>query len=298
MKSDKKILLAFILNLFFAVFEVLGGVFTGSVAILSDALHDLGDAASIGISFFLEKKSKKQPSKTHTYGYARYSVLGSVITGSILLFGSVAIICSAVNRLVNPIPIRYDGMIVLAVIGAAVNFCAAFFTRGGSSLNQRAVNLHMLEDVFGWIVVLIGAVFMHFTHINALDAVLSIGVAVFILICAVKNLKAALDLFLVKTPRGICVDRLRDDLLSVEGVSDVHHLHVWSLDGEKSYATLHIVTDGDLVSVKKKVRAKLYESNIFHATVETESPDEICTEKHCRADVVCACASHSHHHHG
>ena len=122
MRSDKKILVAFILNLAFSVFEFIGGIFTGSVAILSDSVHDLGDAASIGASYFFEKKSKRQPDQKYTYGYARYSVLGSMITTLILLIGSIFVIYNAVNRIIDPTEINYDGMIIFAIFGVLVNF--------------------------------------------------------------------------------------------------------------------------------------------------------------------------------
>ena len=102
MRSDKNILIAFVLNLAFSVFELIGGLFTNSVAIMSDALHDIGDAASIGISYFLEKKSKRQPDDVYTYGYLRYSVIGSVITVLILLTGSVLVVINAVGRIFEP----------------------------------------------------------------------------------------------------------------------------------------------------------------------------------------------------
>ncbi|MBR5246131.1 MAG: cation transporter, partial [Clostridia bacterium] len=175
MRTEKNILIAFILNLSFSIFEIIGGFFTGSVAIVSDAIHDMGDAASIGISYFLEKKSKKQPDETYTYGYARFSVIGSVITTLILLFGSVMVIYNAVMRIFNPVEINYNGMIIFAVVGAVVNFIAAYFTKDGDSLNQKAVNLHMLEDVLGWIVVLIGAIIMRFTDISIIDPIMSIA---------------------------------------------------------------------------------------------------------------------------
>jgi cobalt-zinc-cadmium efflux system protein len=150
MKTEKNILLAFLLNLAFSLFEFLGGIFTGSVAILSDAVHDIGDAVSIGVSFFLERKAKRLPDATYTYGYARYSVLGGIITTLILLIGSLAVIYNAVNRLFHPTEIHYNGMILFAIVGVLVNFFAALLTREGNSLNQKAVNLHMLEDVLGW----------------------------------------------------------------------------------------------------------------------------------------------------
>ena len=117
MKTQRNILIAFLLNFAFSVFEFIGGIFTGSVAILSDAVHDIGDAASIGASYFLEKKSKKQPDEAYTYGYARYSVIGSVITTLILLAGSALVIYHAVERILEPVAINYNGMILFAVLG-------------------------------------------------------------------------------------------------------------------------------------------------------------------------------------
>ena len=295
--SAAHILTAFLLNLFFSVFELIGGILTGSVAILSDALHDLGDAAGIGLSFFLERKSRKQPDATHTYGYARYSVLGGLITTVILLAGSCLVIYNAILRLLNPTPIHYNGMLIFAVVGVAVNLAAALFTRHGDSLNQRAVNLHMLEDVLGWIVVLIGAVVMRFTDWVFLDPLMSVGVAVFILIHALKNLKEILDLFLEKTPDGVAVEELSHHLTALAGVVSIHHVHIRSLDGNRHYATLHAVIDGDPAAAKAAIRAELAEHGITHATIETETPDEVCGEVECRVGSNGeSCGGHHHHH--
>ena len=297
MKTEKNILIAFILNLSFSIFEIIGGIFTGSVAILSDAVHDVGDAASIGISYFLERKSKKQPDASYTYGYARYSVIGGVITTMILLVGSVLVVYNAIHRLISPTEINYDGMIILAVIGVIVNFGAAFLTREGDSLNQKAVNLHMLEDTLGWAVVLIGAVVMRFTDIKIIDPLLSIGVAVFIFINAFKNLKEATEIFLEKTPHEVDIEELKEHILAVEGVSDAHHIHVWSMDGQRNYATMHVVAEGDCHEIKKKIREELKEHGICHATLELEAPDEHCHEKDCHVEIS-ASSGHHHHHHG
>lgn len=294
MKTQRNILIAFVLNLSFSVFEFFGGIFTGSVAIVSDAIHDLGDALSIGVSYFLEKKSKKQPDEIYTFGYVRYSVIGSVITTVILLFGSVAVIYNAVERIFNPTAINYKGMIVFAVVGAVVNFVAAYFTREGDSLNQKAVNLHMLEDVLGWLVVLIGAVVMHFTDFAIIDPIMSIGVAVFIFINALKNIKEVTELFLQKIPAGVSVDEIRKHVLEIDGVTDVHHIHVWSMDGFSNYATMHIVTDEDPEKIKHEVRHELGHHGISHVTLETEKSDETCEEINC---TVTEREGHSHHHH-
>ena len=295
MQTDKNILIAFMLNFAFSVFEFIGGIFTGSVAIVSDAVHDMGDAASIGISYFLEKKSKKQPDEKYTYGYTRYSVLGSVITTVILLFGSVLVIFNAVNRIIEPTEINYNGMIIFAIIGTSINFAAAFLTRDGKSLNQKAVNLHMIEDVLGWVVVLLGAIVMRFTDFALIDPIMSIGVAVFILVHAIKNLKEAIDLFLEKTPHGITIQEMREHIAQLEGVLDVHHIHIWSMDGQAHYATMHIVTHADSHQIKEKIRAEAREHGISHVTLELESEGEPCHEKNCSVTFTANALCHHHH---
>ena len=297
MKTQRNILIAFILNLSFSVFEFIGGIFTGSVAIISDSVHDLGDAVSIGFSYFLERKSQKQPDKKYTYGYLRFSVLGGIITTFILLFGSVTVIYNAVLRILNPIEINYSGMIIFAIIGAVVNFGAAYFTREGDSINQKAVNLHMLEDMLGWVVVLIGAIVMRFTDFALIDPIMSIAVAVFIFINAVKNIKQVLDLFLEKTPDGIDVNEIIEHIEKIEGVLEVHHIHLRSIDGHNNYATMHIVTNGDHHKIKEKVRKELEEHEITHATLELESPDEHCHHRKCHIHHHEHSYCHHHHHH-
>lgn len=297
MKTERNIFIAFILNFSFSVFEFFGGVFTGSVAILSDAIHDIGDAASIGMSYFFEKKSKKQPDEKYTYGYLRYSVIGSVITTLILLFGSAAVVYNAIGRIIEPKEIKYDGMIVFAIVGVLVNFLAAVFTREGDSLNQKAVNLHMLEDVLGWIVVLIGAVVMRFTDFALIDPILSIAVALFIFVNAVKNLKEVLDLFLEKTPSGIDVEEIKEHVSEIEGVLDVHHIHIWSMDGVNNYATMHVVTNGDAHEMKEKIRHELHEHGIGHVTLEFEAENEHCHDECCHVEHHSEGGHHHHHHH-
>ena len=297
MKTEKNILLAFILNFAFSIFEFIGGIYTGSVAIISDAVHDIGDAASIGLSFFLEKKSKRQPDDNYTYGYIRYSVIGSIITTLILMFGSVMVIYNAINRIISPTEIKYDGMIIFAIIGVFVNLFAAFFTRDGGSLNQKAVNLHMLEDVLGWAVVLIGAIVMKFTDFVLIDPIMSICVAVFILTNAIKNLKEIIDIFLEKTPHSIDINEIKEHLKSIDAVIDVHHIHIWSMDGQNNYATMHIVTNATNHEIKEKIREELHEHGICHVTLELESEDEHCHEKSCKVEVNSNAGHHHHHHH-
>lgn len=294
MKTEKNILIAFVLNIAFSIFEFLGGLFTNSISILSDSLHDLGDGISIGISYFMEKKSKKHADNKYTYGYIRYSVLGGVITTTILLVGSILVIIGAIKRIVTPVEVNYSGMIILAIIGVILNFTAAYVTKEGDSINQKAVNLHMLEDVLGWVVVLIGAIVMNFTDIRIIDSIMSIGVAIFILINSLKNLKKVLDLFLEKTPEDIDIEELKEHLLKINGIDDIHHIHVWSIDGYNNYATMHIVSKSkDINNIKKQIREELDKHNICHTILEIE--DEVCDDIECHVHLKNV--EHNSHHH-
>lgn len=292
MKTQKNILIAFLLNLLFSIIEFIGGAITNSVAIISDSIHDIGDAMSIGVSYFLERKSTKKPDNNYTYGYVRYSVLGSIITTFILLSGSILVIYNAIQRLINPVEINYNGMIIFAILGVIINFLAAYFTKQGDSLNQKSVNLHMIEDVLGWIVVLIGAIIMKFTDIRIIDPILSIGVAVFILINALKTLKEIVDLFLEKTPSNVDIEKVKEHLLEIQGVMDVHHIHVRSIDGYNNYATMHVVAEGDYKQIKDMLKEELEEHGIAHSTIEFEEKGEKCDSENCEIKN----SSHSHHH--
>lgn len=296
MKSQKRILTAFVLNLIFAVFEFIGGTLTGSVAIISDSVHDFGDSISIGISYILEERSKKEPDEKYTFGYSRYSVLGSLIMTVILIIGSVFVIIHACDRIIHPTEIDYNGMILFAVFGVCVNLIASIATRGDGSLNQQAVSLHMFEDVLGWGVVLLGGILMKFTDITYIDPIMSVGVAIFLLIHAFKHFKEICDIFFEKTPHGIDLSELKHHLNEIDGVLDVHHFHVRTLDGVNHVATLHIVTSSDPATVKKAVKEELSEHGISHTTVEIETPEEECQDLICHPETTNHNHTHNHHH--
>ncbi len=292
-KTERNILIAFLLNLSFSVYEFIGGAFTNSTAITSDAIHDFGDALSIGISYILERKSKHRPDKNYTYGYARLSLVGGMITTFILIFGSAFAIINAFQHIISPSAINYNGMIILAIVGVVVNFIAARITHAGSSLNQKSVNLHMLEDVLGWLVVLIGAIVMRWTNFVLIDPILSIFVAIFILKHAWSNLHEIITVFLEKTPTEISIPELKHHILALNDVQNVHHIHVWTLDGYNNYATMHIVTPNP--AIKSTIKTELTKHGIHHATVEIESPDEHCHDAVCQPNANQPTAHHHHH---
>lgn len=296
MKSEKNIFLAFLLNLSFSAFELMGGIVTKSISIVSDAIHDFGDAISIGLSYILEKISKKNPDNKYTYGYLRYSILGALITNTILILGAIFVAINGIKRIINPVEINYDGMITFAIIGFVINLIAAYMTREGESLNQKAVNLHMLEDVLGWLVVLIGAFIIKFTKLYIIDSFMSILVALFILYNAIKSYKTVIDLFLEKIPNNINIEEIKEHLLEIKDIINIHHIHIWSIDGINNYATMHVVTSlKNTNKLKDRIKDELKKCGISHTTIEFEEQDFKCNEVNCviKENKV----SHHHHHH-
>ena len=288
----KNMVIAFILNLVFAIFEFVGGLYTNSVSLMSDAIHDIGDALSIGSACLFEKRSKKPADNKFTFGYSRYSVLSALRTSTILFTGSAIILVNAIIRLFNPQPINYNGLLIFAIIGLVVNSAAVFFTRRGDSLNEKSINLHMLEDVLGWAIVLVGAIIMKFTEFALLDVLLSIGTSLFILIHSIKNIWSSTSILMERVPQNINIRKIKRKILSTDGVKEVHHFRIWSLDEHNTYAIMHIVAEKDF-SGKDKIRKMLHENGITNTTIEIETTENRCNE----VEKVEACSEHHHHGH-
>ena len=198
--GDRNIGIAFFLNLVFTIIEIGGGLLTNSVAILSDALHDLGDSLSLGMAWYFQRLSGKGRDQKYSYGYRRFSLLGALINALILTVGSVYIIIEAVSRLQHPEPAHAFGMIWLAVLGVMVNGAAVLQLKKGISINEEMISLHLLEDVLGWVAVLIGALIMYRFDLPIIDPILSLGIAIFVLYNAFKGLKKTLFIILQAVP--------------------------------------------------------------------------------------------------
>lgn len=301
-KSSKNIFLAFLLNLAFSIIEFVGGIFTNSISIISDSVHDFGDAISIAVAWMLEKKSEKKPDDKYTFGYARYSVLGAFITSMVLLVGAVFMIHNAMIRLVNPVDINYDGMLLLGVLGVAVNGLGALITSKGNKINEKAVSLHLLEDVLGWIAVLVTSIIMKIFDIPILDPILSIGITIYILKHVVENIKVVFDIFLEKAPENSEFEEFKKELVeSNKDIKDIHHVHVWSADGINTYMMMHVVVEDsidikEIIELKKEVNHKAHHYNINHLTIEIEFESEKCEHDECSVEVG-EMNNHLHHHH-
>ena len=284
--APENIKTAFFLNLIFSIVEFIGGFLTNSISILSDSIHDFGDSLSVGLSYLLEKKSKKASDNKYTYGYLRYSLLGAFITSIILLVGSIIVFYNAIPRLIHPEEINYDAMIIFAIFGVLINGYATYKTSHAKKHNEKAINLHMLEDTFGWIALLIGSILIKIFNFYIIDPILSILIALYILFHVYKNLKEVFDIFMEKVPNDMDINQIKNRIESkFDNIKNLHHIHLWSLDGINNCMTAHILLNKDLtkdeiINLKNEIKSDL-KDEISHITLEIEYLNENCNHKKC-----------------
>ncbi len=285
--SISNIRLAFFLNLFFSIFELIGGILSNSVSIFSDAIHDIGDSLSIGISYLLEKSSKKKANTKYTYGYLRYSLIGALFTSVMLLLGAIIVLYRSIPLLFEPTVVNHNLMILFSIIGTIVNGIAAYKTSKSHNKNEKAISLHMIEDVLGWLGVLIGSIIIRFTGWTIIDPILSILIAIYILYHVYENLRDIFYIFMDKVPSDINIDNLSKSInKKFNVIKEIHHVHIWSIDGINNYMTAHVllnksISEDEIITLKKQLKEFLLESNIQHSTIEIEYHNEKCSSIKC-----------------
>ncbi|HCS27436.1 MAG TPA: cation transporter [Spongiibacteraceae bacterium] len=279
--GSNNIAVAFFLNLGFSVIEFVGGYLTNSTAIMADAVHDLGDSLSIGLAWILDRVGRREANSTFTYGYQRFSLFGALINSVILVAGSVWVLTEAIPRLFDPVMPVAEGMVGLAILGVAVNGYAALRLSKGKSLNERALNWHLLEDVLGWAAVLVVAVVLLFVDWPILDPLLSIAFTLFILVNVVKMLWETLRIFAQSSPDAQLAERIESALTGMAEISRIHDLRLWSLDGEHHVMSVHVemhttLSSEQQVALKAAISRSLAPFQLAHTTVELEWPEEAC----------------------
>jgi cobalt-zinc-cadmium efflux system protein len=272
---------ALLLNAGFALIELVGGLLTGSLAILSDALHDLGDSISLAVAWFLQRLSVRRRDRRFSYGYRRFSMLGALLNTVILVGGALYVLTEAIPRLEDPVKPDAQGMFGLAILGIAVNGLAAYRLSRDRSLDARAVTLHLMEDVLGWVGVLVVSIVLLFRDLAILDPIVSIVISLWVIYNAVRGLRQAAGLFLQAVPEGIDLEALEERLACIEGVLSVHHTHLWSLDGSRHVFSTHLVvpeeaTAAELLQIKCAARELIDDPAIEHTTFELEFLGEAC----------------------
>lgn len=272
--------LAFFINLAFTAVEAFGGWWTGSIAVLTDALHDAGDSLVLGTAWYLQRVALKGRDARYSYGYGRYSMLGGWLTSLVLLFGALMMMVVSVPRIRQGSSPDADRMVLFALFGLVMNALAARMLHGGHSLNERGAYLHLLEDVLGWAAVLIGAVVIRYTGWVVIDPLLSIGISLFISFNAIRMLRRGTAILMQGTPRALDTAAVHRRLLAIPHVRDLHDQHVWTLDGDLAVLTVHLVVDDiglpEARQVKADAREALHAMGIHHATIELEWGSEHC----------------------
>ena len=282
-QSSQRIGWAFVLNVGFTIIEFVGGLLTNSTAIMADAVHDLGDSLSIGTAWVLSLLSKKKASSSFTYGYKRLSLIGALINGIVLIAGSVWVLLQALPRLFDPVMPEAEGMLALAILGVVVNGFAAYKLSAGTTLNEKVLNWHLLEDVLGWAAVLIVSIVLLIVELPILDPLLAVGFTLFILFNVARNTWHAVKLFVQAVPEHGLIEKVRKELLTISQVDSIHHVHAWSLDGESTVYTAHLEMSSPMSSeeqlwIKNQVAKKLQEFEFSHTTIELEFPQEDCRD--------------------
>ena len=280
--ASQRLGLAFGLNVAFTIVEFIGAWATNSTAIAADALHDLGDSLSLAFAWGMQGLSARRPTRTYTYGFRRLSLLGALVNALVLLVGGVIVLTEAIPRLTDPGEPDPKGMLLLAILGVVVNGIAVLRVRSGTSLNERVVTWHLLEDVLGWVAVLIVSIVMLFVNLPVLDPILCIAITAWVGFNALRNLKATLDLFLQAVPDDIDVDALTEVARSVPGARDLRHVHVWSQEGENHVLTGELVVDCESVdqadSIRRAVDHALIDNGIHHSTLQIVPVARVCED--------------------
>ena len=282
--AEKNILLVFLLNLIFSIIEFFAGIAMNSTSIFSDAIHDLGDALSVGLAWIFEKISQRHQDEHYTFGHRRFSLLGALITGIVLIVGSIIALSRAVPRLINPEPVDYSGMFWLSIMAIIVNGVAAYILHGRSSKNESMLNVHMLEDLLGWVGILIISAILHFKPWYILDPIVSVVIALYILKEAIEQTVGTVRILLESVPEGVQINDLEKKILQVKGVHGLTHLHFWSMDGEQNNFAVTLFTEENSVSehtrIRKDVQNLVAPMGVNCSTIEINyDPDRLITIK-------------------
>lgn len=262
--------LAFLLNFGFSILELVGGLITGSTAILSDAVHDFGDSIALALSFVFEKVGKRGANEKYTYGYKRISLIGAFINIIVLSVGTIFVFSEALQSLVNPMPVKAEGMLLLSFIGIAINGASVFRMKGSKKILDKTVMMHLMEDLLGWIAVLVVSIVIYFTNWYILDPILSLGICIIIGRNIYVNLKTAILIIMQRVPDDDLYEEIKEHLMEMNEIEKIEKLNMWTMDGEMHVVTASIKTleNTDKNDVLNKVKEMLNNEGINESTIE------------------------------
>lgn len=282
--NQRALFLAFLLIATFMVVEVVGGLWTNSLALLSDAGHMLGDAAALGLSFLAVRFGARRATPDRTFGYRRFEILAAFVNGLTLLVISIYIMIEAYKRLFSPPEIMSGGMLVIAIVGLVVNVLAAWILMRGErdNLNVRSALLHVFGDLLGSVGAITAALLILLFGWTLADSIASLFVAVLILISGYRVTRDAVHILMEGAPHEVDVVAMQNELLRVDGVNEIHDLHVWSITSNEYAVTCHVLIDEttDDQAVLHDVTNRINRFGAFErSTVQIERAPACCKER-------------------
>lgn len=268
----------FLINLVFSILEVLGGFLTNSISLISGAIHDLSDSISICISYIFEKISKKEVNNKYSYGYLRFTYIGYFITSILLLIGSILMLSLSIPRLIDVKEVNYDAMILFSVFGILIYGYTAY-----SQKDKK--DIHLLEDLIGWIIILIGSILIKVLNNFIIDPIIAILIALYILFQVYRYLKEVFEMIMSKTPKNININEITKELKN-DNIKEIHHIHIWTLYKDSYCMTCHVVlnkqlSENEIINLKNSLKESLKKYKINHTTLEIEYQNENCNSKKC-----------------
>ncbi len=298
MSSKTSIWLAFFLNLSYAIVEFIAGGIFGSSAVLADSVHDLGDAIAIGISALLETISNREEDGQYTLGYKRFSLLGAILTAVILMIGSVLVILENITKIVDPQPVNEEGVLWLGIIAVGINVLASLIVRKGQTKNEAILTLHFLEDILGWLAVILVAGVLYVTDWYFLDPLLSLLISSFILWKAIPRFWSTLKIFLDAVPEGVETAELEKELVALANVKSVNQLNLWTMDGLEKNAIVHVCLEEieHIEYCKESIRNLLKDYGFQNVTIEVDANLASHQTHKRKIEELEVGQSHGHHH--
>lgn len=278
-KSKKTLYVTLFLTLFFALMELFGGLFSNSLSLVGDSFHMFSDVLALGASMVAIYFETKKPTEKFTYGFLRLEVVVAFLNGIVLMLISVGMIYESVIRFFNPREIDFGSMFFIALIGLIFNIVITWIlfssTKKENNINIKSAMLHFLGDLLNSVGVIISSIIIYFTNFVYIDIIMSVVISVIIFIGGYKISKEAFFILMEAVPSEIDLNTLRNELLNIDGIKNIHELHVWKNDNEEISFTAHILLDNyekhNNYRIINEIKEKLAVYDIFHMTVQIEN---------------------------
>lgn len=278
--GDRRLAIAIAVNVLLTVAQVIGGVLSGSLALVADAIHNLSDAAALAIALIARRIARHPADHNHTYGHGRAEMIGAVFNLSWLIFIGLFLITEGVERLFNPQPIEGWMVVIIAAIALLIDIATAMLTyrMAKTSMNIRAAFIHNLSDAMASLGVIVGGTLIILYEWLFVDAIVTIVIAVYILGHAAIEIPKAIHILMQGVPVGLDVAGVTAALQKVPGVNDIHHVHIWHIDEHRRSLEAHVVIDpvdmNRMEEIKAALKSQLSEQfAIGHSTLEFEYPN-------------------------